>query len=148
MKVTWFGHAAFGLQPENGPKIIADPYTPESVGYAPIKETADLVIISSDVDSAHCRADLVGGDPEVVNALTVAQNGGRAQASGIEITAIEAAEWDHHPEHEVRGQNGMYRFTLDGSTAPIWATLETRSRMLNKAFLMAQMCFLHLRAAI
>lgn len=114
MKVTWFGHAAFGLEPANGPKIITDPYTPEGVGYAPISETADLVIISSDDDSAHCRADLIGGEPTVVNALTVAQNGGSTQAQGVEITAIEAAEWDHHPEHAVPGQNGMYRFTLDG----------------------------------
>ncbi|MCF6445883.1 MBL fold metallo-hydrolase [Nereida sp. MMG025] len=114
MDITWFGHAAFGLRPENGPKIITDPYTPEGVGYAPIKEPADLVIISSDDDSAHCRADLIAGDPSVVNALTVAQSGGSMQSNGIEITAIEAAEWDHHPEHEVPGQNGMYRFTLDG----------------------------------
>ena len=30
------------------------------------------------------------------------------------MTAVEAAEWDLHPEHAVPGQNGMYRFTLDG----------------------------------
>ena len=114
MDITWFGHAAFGLTPDNGPTVITDPYTPEGVGYAPITRTADLVIVSSDDDSAHCRADLIAGDPTVVNALTVAQDGGRATANGIEITAIEAAEWDHHPDHEVPGQNGMYRFTLDG----------------------------------
>ena len=114
MDLTWFGHAAFGLVPENGPKVITDPYTPEGVGYAPITQTADLVIISSDDDSAHCRADLIAGDPTVVNALTVAQGGGSTKVNDLEITAIEAAEWDHHPEHEVPGQNGMYRFTLDG----------------------------------
>lgn len=114
MDITWFGHAAFGLVPQNGPKIITDPYTPDGVGYAPITEPADLVIISSDDDSAHCRADLIGGDPAVVNALTVAQNGGALTSLGVGITAIEAAEWDHHPEHAVPGQNGMYRFTLDG----------------------------------
>ena len=114
MQITWFGHSAFGLVPETGPRIITDPYTPEGVGYAPITEPADLVLISSDDDDAHCRADLIGGDPEVVNALTVAQNGGTTTTQGIEITAIEAAEWDLHPEHEVPGQNGMYRFTLDG----------------------------------
>ena len=114
MKITWFGHAAFGLVPEGGPRVITDPYTPEGVGYAPISQEADLVIISSDDDSAHCRADLIGGDPTVVNALTVAQNGGAVTAEDVEIRAIEAAEWDHHPEHAVPGQNGMYRFTLDG----------------------------------
>ncbi|MEO0635533.1 MAG: MBL fold metallo-hydrolase [Pseudomonadota bacterium] len=114
MQVTWYGHAAFGLRPVDGPMIITDPYTPEGVGYAPITDEADLVIISSDDDDAHCRADLIAGGPEVVNALKVAQGGESAQAKGIEITAIEAAEWDHHPEHEVPGQNGMYRFELDG----------------------------------
>ncbi len=114
MQITWFGHAAFHLLPEEGPSVITDPYTPEGVGYAPIRETSDLVIISSDDDDAHCRADLIAGDPTVVNALEVAQSGGRVEAAGIEVTAIEAAEWDHHPEHEVPGQNGMYRFTLDG----------------------------------
>ncbi|MCV6594163.1 MAG: MBL fold metallo-hydrolase [Silicimonas sp.] len=114
MKITWFGHAAFRLLPEEGPSVITDPYTPEGVGYAPIRESADLVIISSDDDDAHCRADLIPGAPHVVNALEVAQNGGRTEVLGIEVTAIEAAEWDHHPEHAVPGQNGMYRFTLDG----------------------------------
>ncbi|MEM6616429.1 MAG: MBL fold metallo-hydrolase [Pseudomonadota bacterium] len=114
MKITWYGHAAFGLDPENGPRIITDPYTPEGVGYAPITDPADLVIISSDDDSAHCRADLISGEPTVVNALKVALNGGVHTANDVEITAIEAAEWEHHPTHEVPGQNGMYRFALDG----------------------------------
>jgi len=114
MNITWFGHAAFGLVPENGPTIITDPYTPDGVGYAPITESADLVVISSDDDSAHCRADLIGGHPAVVNALHVAQMGGTGTVAGVQTDAIEAAEWDHHPEHAVPGQNGMYRFELDG----------------------------------
>jgi len=114
MKIKWYGHAAFRIVPENGPVTITDPYTPEGVGYAPITDPAELVLISSDDDSAHCRADLINGNPEVLNALTVAQNGGSATAAGLNITAIEAAEWDHHPEHEVPGQNGMYRWEMDG----------------------------------
>ncbi len=114
MQITWYGHAAFGLLPSQGPSVITDPYTPEGVGYAPIRDSADLVLISSDDDDAHCRADLIAGAPTVVNALAVARNGGATNACGIEISAIEAAEWDQHPEHEVPGQNGMYRFTLDG----------------------------------
>lgn len=114
MELKWYGHAAFRLTDRSGRTVITDPYTPEGVGYRPIEETADLVIISSDDDDAHCRADLIPGSPAVVNALTVAQNGGSVDAAGIEVRAIEAAEWDHHPEHEVPGQNGMYRFDLDG----------------------------------
>lgn len=114
MQITWYGHAAFKLIPETGPSVICDPYTPEGVGYQPIDESADLVVISSDDDSAHCRADLIPGNPAVLNALTIAQNGGSAQAAGLTVNAIEAAEWDHHPEHAVPGQNGMYRFEMDG----------------------------------
>ncbi|MEM7752963.1 MAG: MBL fold metallo-hydrolase [Pseudomonadota bacterium] len=112
--ITWYGHAAFGLTPTTGPRMITDPYTPDGVGYAPIRDSADLVVISSDDDSAHCRADLIAGDPAVLNALTVAQNGGQASAAGVTINAIEAAEWDHHPEHDVPGQNGMYRWEMEG----------------------------------
>lgn len=114
MRITWLGHAAFKLTDESGFSVITDPYTPEGVGYPPIRESADLVVISSADDSAHCRADLIPGDPVVLNALSVAQSGGTAEAAGLPVRAIEAAEWDHHPEHEVPGQNGMYRFELDG----------------------------------
>ena len=114
MDITWFGHAAFKLTDSTGFSVITDPYTPEGVGYPPIRESADVVIISSDDDSAHCRADLIPGAPTVVNALTAAQQGGSTQAGGLRVTAIEAAEWDHHPEHAIPGQNGMYRFELDG----------------------------------
>ncbi len=114
VKITWFGHAAFKLEDARGFSVITDPYTPEGVGYPPIRETADAVIISSDDDSAHCRADLIAGNPAVLNALEVAQSGGAGQAAGLTVHAIEAAEWDHHPEHAVPGQNGMYRFEMDG----------------------------------
>ncbi len=114
MRIKWYGHAAFRLVPEEGPTVITDPYTPEGVGYDPIADPADLVVISSDDDSAHCRADLIAGEPLVLNALEVAKAGGAGEAAGLEVHAIEAAEWDLHPEHEVPGQNGMYRFTLDG----------------------------------
>ncbi|MEM0937384.1 MAG: MBL fold metallo-hydrolase [Pseudomonadota bacterium] len=114
MQVKWYGHAAFRLVPDAGPTIITDPYTPEGVGYDPIPDPADLVLISSDDDDAHCRSDLIVGAPTVLNALEVSKGGGRTEALGVEVTAIEAAEWELHPEHDVPGQNGMYRFTLDG----------------------------------
>ncbi|MEM8788050.1 MAG: MBL fold metallo-hydrolase [Pseudomonadota bacterium] len=113
MQVKWYGHAAFRLTDANGLRLITDPYTPEGVGYPPIRDPAHLVVISSDDDDAHCRADLIAGDPAVANALEIALNGGARSVAGVDITAIAAAEWDEHPEH-APGQNGMYRFTLDG----------------------------------
>ena len=114
MRLTWYGHAAFGLTDAGGRHIITDPYTPEGVGYDPILEPADLVLVSSDDDDAHCRADLIAGEPKVANALEIAKAGGKAEIGGLAIEAIEAAEWDLHPEHDIPGQNGMYRFELDG----------------------------------
>lgn len=114
MEIRWYGHAAFRLTPDDGPSIITDPFLPDLVGYAPIGDTADLVIISSADDEGHCRADLIPGSPEVLNALDVAQNGRAKSVQGVEIVAMEAMEWEHHPEHDVPGQNAMYRFTLDG----------------------------------
>lgn len=113
MKLKWYGHAAFRITSSDGFSIITDPYTPEGVGYAPITESADMVVISSDDDDAHCRHDLIPGDPVVVNALTVAQNGGVQEAAGLTVEAVQAMEIEDHPEH-APGQNGMYRFEVDG----------------------------------
>ncbi len=114
MKLKWYGHAAFRLtSEETGLSVITDPYTPEGVGYAPIGETADVVIISSDDDEAHCRADLIPGAPAVVNALDTALGSGEAEARGLRVRAVAAAEWIDHPRG-VPGQNGIYRFELDG----------------------------------
>ena len=69
MKLNWYGHAAFRLNP---------------------------------------------GDPAVLDALEFSLNGGAGQVAGLAASAIEAAGRDQHPEHEVPGRNGMYRFDLDG----------------------------------
>ncbi|MFK7792101.1 MAG: MBL fold metallo-hydrolase [Devosiaceae bacterium] len=118
MQLTWYGQAAFRLVGEEGEStgktVITDPYTPDLLGYAPIIDPADLVIISSHDDQAHCRADLIRGDPAVLNALDIAvDHDGTSRAAGMTVRAIEAAEWEHHPRG-VPGQNGMYRFEMDG----------------------------------
>lgn len=114
MRVTWFGHAAFKLEGPEG-SVITDPYTPEGVGYAPIGEGADVVLISSDDDDAHCRADLIPGAPVVANALEIALEGGRRAVGPFEVEAVAAAEWVDHPRG-APGQNGMYKWRIDGMT--------------------------------
>lgn len=113
MRVTWFGQAALKLEGVEG-SVITDPYTPEELGYAPIRETADVVLTSSDDDSAHCRSDLIPGDPVRVNALDIAGDGeGEARVGPLTVRAIAAAEWEHHPKGTPE-QNAMYRFALGG----------------------------------
>lgn len=116
MDIRWYGHAAFRLKPESGPSIITDPFRPDLVGYAAIPDPADLVVRSSDTDEGHCREDLVPGPHEVVDALNISKNGGVKTVAGVKFSAMQAMECENHPEHDVPGQNAMYRFELDGIT--------------------------------
>ena len=53
MRITWFGHAAFGIV-THGQRIIIDPYrAPDCGGYAPINAPADLVLVSHENDKYH-----------------------------------------------------------------------------------------------
>lgn len=113
MKLKWLGHASFLITSDFGTRIITDPYTPETAGYAPIADPADLVIISSDNDTFHCRADLIPGEPSVINALELARAGGQREVHGIPLQAIEAMEALNHKYHDP-DQNGMYRLVVDG----------------------------------
>lgn len=113
VKLKWYGQACFLITADSGLKIITDPYTPETSGYNPVTEDVDIVIRSSDNDSFHCRADLIPGDPVVITALDVAQQGGQRTEDGIVFEAIEAMEALNHRYHDP-DQNGMYRFTVDG----------------------------------
>lgn len=114
MKLKWYGHACFQVVDSNGTRVVVDPYTPETSGYLPITEPADIVVISSDNDKFHCRADLIPGNPVVINALKLAQNeGGQRVEKGISFQAVEAMEALDHAFHDP-DQNGLYRFEVDG----------------------------------
>lgn len=113
MQINWYGHASFLVTADNGKRVITDPYTPETSGYSPIPDAPDLVIVSSDNDTFHCRADLIPGTPTVINALELAQNGGQRTEHGIPVQAIQAMEAIDHAFHDP-DQNGMYRFQVDG----------------------------------
>jgi L-ascorbate metabolism protein UlaG (beta-lactamase superfamily) len=112
MKLKWWGHACFLITTDNGVKIITDPYTPATSGYRSVTDEPDIVIMSSDNDTYHCRADLIPGQPIVINALEVAKNGGQCIEKGVTFMAIEAMEALDHREHHP-DQNGMYRFEVD-----------------------------------
>ncbi|MBZ0284847.1 MAG: MBL fold metallo-hydrolase [Anaerolineae bacterium] len=113
MKLKWYGHASFLVTGSDSVTIITDPYTPEISGYLPIPDSPDFVMISSDNDSFHCRADLIPGQPTVINALRLAQNEGTLTEKGVVFQAIQAMEALDHQFHDP-DQNGMYRFTVDG----------------------------------
>lgn len=113
MKLLWHGHACFRIASESGFEIVTDPYTPETSGYAPIVDAADMVVVSSQSDSFHDRHDLVPGEPFVVDALQVARSGGRIEHAGVVVEAIQAMEMEEHPFHDPE-HNAMYRIEVDG----------------------------------
>ena len=70
MKIKWYAHACLRIEGE-GVSIITDPYTPHESGFATISESADIVVRSSDDDSAHANAAMIPGKPEVVTATHI-----------------------------------------------------------------------------
>lgn len=113
MLLKWYGHASFRITAQDGTSLVTDPYNPDTAGYKPFTEAADMVVMSSDNDSFHCNAHLVPGSPRVVNALELARSPQPLKLGGIEIRAIEAMEALNHREHHP-DQNGMYRLSVDG----------------------------------
>ena len=113
MKLKWYGHASFRITSDAGVSIITDPYNPETAGYKPFTEPADIVIISSDNDSFHCNAHLIPGKHTTINALELAQTSQTRTEHGVRFDAIEAMEALNHAEHDP-DQNGMYRMLVDG----------------------------------
>ena len=129
MKVKWYAHACLRIEGD-GVSIITDPYTPQKSGFAPVTETADIVVRSSDDDSAHSNAAMIPGDPEVVTATHIlhcegenvgASSYGQAgrqghstflTGAGIRFAAIPAME-SMLAKLEPR-DNAMYCFEVEG----------------------------------
>jgi len=90
MKIHWYGHAAFLIE-TGGIRIILDPYrSPDSGGYEPIAEPADLVVVSHENDRYHSHLGQIVPPFEVIRALELPE-GGR-EFSGIRFEAIHVYE--------------------------------------------------------
>jgi L-ascorbate metabolism protein UlaG (beta-lactamase superfamily) len=105
MKVKWLGHACFLITSKGGVRIITDPYAVgEDISYSPIKETADVVVVSHGHDD-HSNVSAVQGKPEVV------KGGGTRTAKGIQFRGI--ATYHDASQGERRGPNTVFCFTID-----------------------------------
>ena len=105
MKIKWLGHACFLITSEKGPRVITDPYNVGGgLSYGPIKESADVVIITHD-HLDHNNAKAVAG-------AEVVKGPGTKKAKGIEFLGLPT----HHDEKggRERGENTVFCFTLDG----------------------------------
>lgn len=129
MRIKWYAHACLRIE-GGGVSIITDPYTPHKSGFTAVTETADIVVRSSDDDSAHANAEMIPGDPEVVTAthflsFAVKDDAGSLAAqdarrddstfltqAGVRFKAIPAME-----SMRVKLQprdNAMYCFDVEG----------------------------------
>ncbi|MBM3775952.1 MAG: MBL fold metallo-hydrolase, partial [Acidobacteria bacterium] len=110
MRIKWYGHASFLIE-TGGVRIITDPYDPEVVvGYAPIREPADIVIRSSDDDRGHCNAKMIPGNPTVITATEIIDGG--ITVRGIHFRAVPVLESVIFKESPL--DNAMYCFEAEG----------------------------------
>lgn len=90
MKITWFGHAAFGIE-AGGVRVVLDPYrSPDVGGYAPIDEPADVVAVSHENDRYHSHLGQIRGRFEVLRGLELPAGG--VEVRGIRFEAVPCFE--------------------------------------------------------
>ena len=105
MKVKWLGHACFLITSRDGLIVITDPYAVGGgINYSPIKETADVVVVSHDHDD-HSNVSTVQGKPEVV------KGSGKKTAKGIQFKGI--ATYHDDSQGKRGGANTVFRFDVD-----------------------------------
>jgi L-ascorbate metabolism protein UlaG (beta-lactamase superfamily) len=100
MQITWYGHAAFLIETQ-GLRMILDPYrSPDSGGYEPIGEPADIVVVSHENDRYHSHLGQIVPPFETVRALELPPEG--KVIRGIKIDSIHVFETPERlPEDEV-----------------------------------------------
>jgi L-ascorbate metabolism protein UlaG (beta-lactamase superfamily) len=108
MRITYFGHAFFLLEGENGPAIAIDPFD-ASIGYSVPSVTADLVLASHE-HFDHANVGAVQGKPR---AIVGAAGVGRHELGGAAITGVAARHYGD-PALAARGDNTVYLIELDG----------------------------------
>jgi L-ascorbate metabolism protein UlaG (beta-lactamase superfamily) len=105
MKIAWLGHACFLITSGDGLRVITDPYAVGGgINYSPIKETADVVVVSHD-HSDHNNVGAVQGKPEVVKGT------GMRTAKGIPFRGVATSH--DASQGRQRGSNTVFCFTID-----------------------------------
>lgn len=109
MIIKWYGHAAFLIETE-GTRIILDPYrSPDSGGYEPIAEPADLVVVSHENDRYHSHVGQIVPPFELVRAQELPRGG--EVRKGIRFEAIPVYET---PEKKAGDEVTIVHFQAEG----------------------------------
>src|SRR3954465_5485336 len=100
MRITFYGHAAFLIEVA-GLRIILDPFrSPDSGGYAPIDEPADVVVVSHENDRYHSHLGQIVPPFEGIRAPGPPGGGGLFR--GVRFEAVRVFETpERKPEDEV-----------------------------------------------
>ena len=110
MKLKWLGHSAWLLTADDGTKIVLDPFEAGcydgGIGYPPINETADVVLMSHTGHPDHGYAAAVGGNPQ-----TFAVSGSHS-AKGVTITGLDT--FHDESQGKERGTNVVFTVEVDG----------------------------------
>jgi len=105
MIIKWLGHSCFLITSERGLRVIMDPYSVGGgINYSPIKETADIVVVSHD-HFDHNAVSAVRGKPEVV------KGSGIKTVRGIRFSGV--ATYHDTSQGKQRGANTVFCFSLD-----------------------------------
>jgi L-ascorbate metabolism protein UlaG (beta-lactamase superfamily) len=102
--IRWHGHACFEI--DGSVKVVTDPHDGKSIGLAPPKVKADLILISHDHYDHNCRSVVSRPDSSLISepVMTVEK--------GVRVEGIPA---DHDPDGgRKRGKITIFRFELDG----------------------------------
>jgi L-ascorbate metabolism protein UlaG (beta-lactamase superfamily) len=109
MLIHWYGHAAFLIE-TGGTRIILDPYrSPDSGGYTPIDEPADLVVVSHENDRYHSHLGQIQAPFEVVRAMELPEEG--REVAGLRFEAVRVFET---PERLEGDEVAIVHFRAEG----------------------------------
>ncbi len=104
--IRWHGHSCFEIG--GSVKVVTDPHDGKSIGLAPPKASADIVLISHDHFDHNCSGAVKGADSSVIRdpVMTVEK--------GVRIEGITA----NHDSNggAKRGKITIFRFEMDGTT--------------------------------
>ena len=106
MRIRWHGHACFEI--DGSVQVVTDPHDGKSLGIAPPKAKADLVLVSHDHFDHNCARLVRKQEGTVISSpvMTVEQ--------GVRVEGVEAS----HDEvgGAKRGKVVMFRFEMDGTS--------------------------------
>jgi L-ascorbate metabolism protein UlaG (beta-lactamase superfamily) len=106
VKIKWLGHACFLITSNDGLRVITDPYAVGGgINYSPVKEAADVVVVSHD-HGDHNNVSAIQGKPEVI------KGSGTKTVKGTQFKGV-ATSHDASQGTE-RGSNIVFCFTIDG----------------------------------